>query len=250
MIAVERDDQRLSLAAGGRDHNRPNGESVMRLAKSSVAGEWIAADARTHPKSIGCLMPAAYERYVRILHPVSRGTGAPVATVPWQKVADHLGKPLNSATHWLDLIAEYNALPIHEQDGEWDAYPSQGSLPAVQMEALSTALADATEEPEACFFAVSEGWGDLRHEYQAGPRCAFPDRTMVLLEGSLRSTPPSMADDGYRSPNLWWPSDHKWAVLTEIDWHSTFVGCSDDVAQKILAADGLEAFQVEWPTDS
>jgi hypothetical protein len=218
----------------------------MRLAESAAAGEWIVADSRADPKPIGCLLPASYQRYVRILHPLAQGTGAPIATVAWLEIAEHLGKPLTSATNWLDLIAEYSARPIHEQDGEWDANPSQGSLPAAQMDALAAALAEATEEPEDCFFAVWEGWGDLRHEYQAGPRCAFPDRTMVLLEGSLRDASLSMSDEGYRSPNLWWPRDRGWAVLTEIDSYSSFVGCSATVADEILAVDALEAFPVEW----
>ena len=222
----------------------------MRLADSATASEWIVADSRANPKPIGSLLPLFYERYVRILHPLARGAGAPIATVAWREIADHLGKPLNSATKWVDLIAEYSARPIHEQDGEWDADPSQGSMPAAQAKALAAALAEATAEPDDCFFAVCEGWGDPRYSYRAGPRCAFPDRPMVLLEGSLEDASSSMSEDGYRSPNLWWPRDHSWAVLTEIDSYSTFVGCSAPVADELLGVAALEAFPVEWPADS
>lgn len=52
-----------------------------------------------------------------------------------------------------------------------------------------------------------------------------------------------------QSANLIWPDDRAWCIATEIDWDSTLIAASGDVAQAILADRRLEAFPVGYDDD-
>ena len=47
------------------------------------------------------------------------------------------------------------------------------------------------------------------------------------------------------SPQLWWPDDRRWIVATEIDLVSTYIACSAQLADELIAGDQLEAIRVE-----
>ena len=47
------------------------------------------------------------------------------------------------------------------------------------------------------------------------------------------------------SPQLWWPDDRSWIVATEIDLVSTYIACSERLADELMAADQIEAIRVE-----
>lgn len=47
------------------------------------------------------------------------------------------------------------------------------------------------------------------------------------------------------SPSLIWPADRSWFLASEIDFDSTLVGGTKDLADAILASEELEA----WPID-
>jgi hypothetical protein len=42
------------------------------------------------------------------------------------------------------------------------------------------------------------------------------------------------------SPNLWWPDDRAWIVVTEIDYAWTYVGGSARLVERLLASNKLE----------
>jgi hypothetical protein len=50
-------------------------------------------------------------------------------------------------------------------------------------------------------------------------------------------------------PNLIWPADRSWFVVSEVDFDSTLVGGSAELIKAIVESPALEAWQVE-PTDS
>lgn len=47
-----------------------------------------------------------------------------------------------------------------------------------------------------------------------------------------------------QSPTLWWPEDHAWIVLSEIDFDSTLIGCSVPLRDALLADPDLECLEV------
>jgi hypothetical protein len=52
-----------------------------------------------------------------------------------------------------------------------------------------------------------------------------------------------------QSPNLWWPDDQAWIVMTEVDYAWTYVGGSKALIERLLANDVLEVLPCEL-TDS
>ncbi len=46
------------------------------------------------------------------------------------------------------------------------------------------------------------------------------------------------------SPNLWWPDDRSWIVVTEIDGYSTYVGGSLAAITEIVTSLDVEAIEV------
>ena len=55
-------------------------------------------------------------------------------------------------------------------------------------------------------------------------------------------TGPSALDETWdQSPNLWWPADQAWCVVTDIDLMSSYVGGSRACIGEVLACPGLEA---------
>jgi|SRR5687768_3033008 len=93
------------------------------------------------------------------------------------------------------------------------------------------------------WFAVWEGWGDLRIREDGGPRFSVPARDLFLLQGTVDDvlTTLSEVDWIYRSPNLWWPDDRAWCVATEIDFNWSYVGGSSACIEQILGDSELEA---------
>jgi len=47
-----------------------------------------------------------------------------------------------------------------------------------------------------------------------------------------------------QSPNLWWPDDHAWIVVTEIDYAWSYVGGSQDLIDSVVSDELLEAMPV------
>ncbi|WP_435748446.1 hypothetical protein [Microbacterium sp. PMB16] len=99
--------------------------------------------------------------------------------------------------------------------------------------------------------------GILSREISEGPKLSLPDRDYVLF-----STPPrAFADPEWvlqvpwrdlpaeehgfapqaQSPNLLWPEDRAWVMVSEIDFDSTIVAGSVELVRAICADDRLEA---------
>jgi hypothetical protein len=47
-----------------------------------------------------------------------------------------------------------------------------------------------------------------------------------------------------QSPNLWWPEDQAWIVVTEIDYAWTYVGGSKQFIDSVVTDELLEAMPV------
>lgn len=91
------------------------------------------------------------------------------------------------------------------------------------------------------------GSGLLSEEAATGPRLELPDRAYVCFEAGIRD----FVDEGwrerapwidesspfdYQSPNLIWPEDRAWFLISEIDFDSTLIACSRECADGLLAA--------------
>jgi len=77
----------------------------------------------------------------------------------------------------------------------------------------------------------------------------LPHRDYLLLAGPLLAALCMgwhVRPDGFeaQSPNLFWPADRAWCVASEIDFDSTLVGGTAELADAILAAPALDAWAV------
>jgi len=97
--------------------------------------------------------------------------------------------------------------------------------------------------------------GALSDEISRGPRLEVAGRAHVLF----RAAPSEWADASWperapwrergapwvQSPNLVWPSDRTWLLVTDPDAESTLVAGSDEAISALVASDALEAVRVE-----
>ena len=95
--------------------------------------------------------------------------------------------------------------------------------------------------------------GVLSDEISRGPRLELPQRSYVLFAASTSSFAdaswpdlapwigPDEAHAWAQSPNVMWPADRSWVVVSEIDFDSTVVAGSAELIAQICAAPGLEA---------
>ena len=80
------------------------------------------------------------------------------------------------------------------------------------------------------------GWGGRSHLLFATPKAAV-------------TAWPGMRDGRPQSANIIWPGNRSWCIATEIDWDSTLVAGTAQMADAILADTRLEAFAVDYEDD-
>ena len=92
------------------------------------------------------------------------------------------------------------------------------------------------------------GSGLLSKEAATGPRLELPDRAYVCFEAGIAEfgdadwaarapwVEPSEAGRDPQSPNVIWPEDRAWLLVSEIDFDSTLIACSRACADALLAA--------------
>ena len=225
------------------------------------------------------VVPAGFDAYVRILHPVDTvGT----ELVRWRDVAAATGRVVHPLVQWWRLIDARE--PFDPRSERWDGGgPETGALDEPDAGVLVELLAGHTSTPDVAYFAlwegsghfngdrvtygVNEGWrygrrfsGGRRRRSQpvpvttlaerlvAGPRLRHPGRDYVMLTGSLTEAS-SIAEPVGSLPwplsgNLVWPEDRAWCIGTEVDLDSTLVGCTRAAAADILSCEELEAFPI------
>ena len=136
----------------------------------------------------------------------------------------------------------YNFVP---QPGVFEDPPQVGSLPRKLIDLLLPVLTRHTGTREDCWFAVWEGWGDIRNDVASAPKFDVQQRSYHLLAGPVGAARESVNVHVEQSASLWWPDDHAWCVGTEIDFDTTYIGCNDACSREVLRLPSLEAFVVD-----
>ncbi|MER5437054.1 hypothetical protein [Streptomyces sp. NPDC002790] len=191
---------------------------------------------------IGSLLPAGYERYVRVLHP----SGCD-----------------------------------EDDDADTDDGPGEGTLPGPLAAPLASVLKGCTATPDDCCFGVWEGCGYFDDgtvtavltsgtgisswrvrpavDIADAPRLELPHRGYAVFQGPVDSvTALAMVVAGEVGegaevanalvPDLWWPADRSWFVHGDTDLTATWIACSATAAEQVLAHQALDA--VVMPPDS
>lgn len=129
-------------------------------------------------------------------------------------------------------------------------------------EVLSRILEGFTSTPDECWFCLWEGINIIRlsdgtegsqqvhlvpPEGRGGPTVRLPfSRNYHLFEGPARNVnDPPFGDEWGLTPNIWWPEDRAWVVVTEIDFAWTYVGGKEDLIGRLLREPALEVIRCD-----
>jgi hypothetical protein len=207
--------------------------------------------------------PDGFDGYARVFHPASTGE-------KWTDLARARGIEL-----FPDItFSEVSGIGPQDQHDLDELAPWDGELPPETCEALSDLLRPHTRTPERCWFCLWEGNGafwsgahspalapgeSLDEAYRVAaraqdellnstPRVEAEARSYFLFGGPLDAACTFEPSGSYTSPNLWWPDDRAWIVVTEVDGFSTYVGGSRAVLQDLLMSQDVEAIEVTLDT--
>jgi hypothetical protein len=219
--------------------------------------------------------PDGFEAYARLFHPAGnrpshRGALGPSTAMKWADMARAKGITLSPDT----TFSEVSGFGPNDQLDE--LAPMAGELPPETCDALSTVLRPHTRTPDRCWFCLWDGNGsfwsqshapllppgatrDETDQYWATaraqdgilgstPRVKTHARRYFLFRGPLDAACTFEPSGWYTSPNLWWPDDRAWIVVTEIDGFSTYVGGTRALLQDALASPDVETIEVTLKT--
>jgi hypothetical protein len=216
-------------------------------------GRWIA-DAVRDDFTVASLIPPVFEAYARVFHPAARFDGLEDVDVTWAEVAAANVTVAHPAMEWASITGLMEFLHSGDQSPLWDMAPAHGHLPVQVAERLIEVLGRHTSCPDDCWLGVWHGFGSF---VANGPTLSLPRREHWLIRGPVALAAQNLAPEpAEQSANLWWAGDRAWAVATDIDLVTTYVGGSAACIAEILAHPGLEAAEVPasqgvtWDTDT
>ncbi len=211
-------------------------------------------------QSVGSVIPPGFERYVRILHPATRrGDGR--RSLRWNEVARWGGGIIGPSTQFLSLALNQAVEPGR---WPWRSGPLRGSLSAEDAGALVELARVGTTTPESCWFCLWEGYGWLPEKAshqpnfptaELGPtlgsslgevlaKVEFGGLKYYMYHGDIGQAA-VLAQTSHQSPNAWWPSDHRWCVVSHPDLDSTYVGAAIPLSRAISTDGRLESVPVQ-----
>ncbi|MGY1884486.1 hypothetical protein ACI799_04170 [Blastococcus sp. SYSU DS0753] len=207
------------------------------------AGAWLAeAVGRAHWGTVASLVPPVFPAYARVLHPAYRYEGDDDVEVPWAAVAALNGTVVHPLAQWPAVTGGWEYLHEDSQPPDWDGAPAEGHLPTAVAARMAAVLARHTTAPGDCLFGRWAGFGADAAALRGQPTLPLPrGRDAVLVQGRVADAARNLAPEpAEQSANLWWPADRAWAVATDIDLMSTYVGGSPACVAELMGTPGLE----------
>jgi hypothetical protein len=198
-------------------------------------------------------VPEVFDAYARVFFPIRTGR-AFVAPLTWAGVARRNGWVVHA-----EMTAEAICRPSpgKEMDPPDITASDLGFLQPEQLAGLATILTSHTTTQETTFFALWEGYGDLMvglEEYTDGKgrrrvreplMLTRPERRYLVYQGPVDAWSVFDRADHHEVPDLWWPKDKAWCLVTDVDFGWVYVGGSKVCIDDILAAHGIEALPTE-----
>jgi hypothetical protein len=217
--------------------------------------------------------PDGFEGYARVFHPPGfrpgrRGSLEPNTTKKWADLARERGLSLSPDISF----SEVSGLGPEDQHGLDELAPMDGELPPEICDALVAVLGPHTRTPDHCWFCLWDGIGAFWSQSHAPlvsydatrqesdrygaparaqdeilnstPRVEAHARSYFLFRGPLDAACGFEPGGWYTSPNLWWPEDRAWIVITEVEGFSSYVGGSRAALENVLASSDVEAIEV------
>ncbi len=242
----------------------------VELSREVSAAAWFVDRLRARGLDrLSSFLPSGFEAYVRIFHPAAyrpcrSGDLDYAVAIRWEELA---------AARGMDLTPDVTFPEITGMDpGSSELAPLEplaGTLPPETCTQLASILRERAARAETCWFCLWDGNGffwSTAHGYgsAAGPELerlraaakaqdeilsSFPKldagiRRYFLCRGPLEAAC-AFFDTIGSTPNLWWPADRTWIVVTEVDSYSTYVGSTRAAVREILASPDIEAIEVD-----
>lgn len=236
-------------------------DGLLRAESDVAVAQWIA------PRlgelgSVAGTAPNRFEAYVRVCHPADRDGRLHT----WAQVARETGRTVHPLMQWHALVGASDYLNM--SDSTWPGGdPQRGNLDPSVLGAVCAVLSEHTVTPEACVIGlwyghgfIDGGWVTIGYPVGSGkvggnkrvppafsrdrPTLVLPAREYFLFRGPINAAL-EMSSRWDQSPNLFWPDDRAWFMATEIDFDSTIIGGSSELAQALLAEPEVDAWPVE-----
>jgi hypothetical protein len=215
--------------------------------------DWVRERLKGFGESVCSAVPAGFEAYARVLHPVEwPGHTVDDRLVRWRDVAAWSGRPLEPLSSFVSI-----AIPDGDPHAPmpWRGQgPATGRLWSGDADVLAEIVSDHSSAPDDCWFCLWNGYGGLSKDVPepvfAGPLVRLPYREYLLYRGPAAAVcadsvlGPYAGRWGYTA-NLWWPRDHAWCVASEIDLAWSYVGGSRDLISQLLGDARLEALPAQ-----
>lgn len=222
--------------AVGRSEPTSADKPLFSPAASADPADWLRESLTTFAENVGSIVPARFDAYARIFHPVHVNEEGTYRRTTWAEAAELMGRRFHPEIQ----------LPERWERGSMTIRNEEGGLDDEQVKPLCQVLAGYTNTQEHCLFAVWNGWGDFEELFPNAPRFKIPGREFLLFEGPLlaltRTFDEEMVDNG---PQLWWPEDRAWCIASEIDFSWTYVGGTEELIGELLAHPKLETVRAE-----
>ncbi|GAA0442682.1 hypothetical protein GCM10009544_01790 [Streptomyces stramineus] len=190
---------------------------------------WLQAGLAPSGGNAGCsvaeLLPGGFDAYVRIFHQFEAPDGSGLTQSWWSRAAD-------SGESFHAELTHYSLL-----DAPKPVWLARTGEPDDRTRRALVRVLTATTGDEPVFFAYDLE-ALLNGEEQPLIRTA-PLPELETLRKMVEEEHTAM--DG---PEFWWPHDRSWVVTSDHDLTSTYVGCSQETAERILSDDEIEALSV------
>ena len=232
----------------------------MAFLTEVAEARWIERGTNHASRGIDALIPAGFTAHARLFHPADNvSDSTPESRIRWAEVAKWAGRTVHPLMDFQRIkvpAAGFGLGPAPWRDDPDEELYDEGT-------ALAGFLAGYTDTPQDCFFGVWEGYGQ------------FGVGSMVMLstDGGIQLSPPRevlsaerfICDDWeyflYRGaldalngfyavpiwgnlPNIWWPADQAWFVMSHYDLDSTYVAGSEECIQALINHPSFEALPI------
>jgi hypothetical protein len=209
-------------------------EMDLTVTDGMSAGAWIAPHLKGEFGAVTRHVPSGYDAYARIFHPARSSEGK---RIRWREVASILGTTAHPEMQWHALSGHRPNDLRTAKNGQWTVNdPAIGEMDLDELDVLCGIIENHSSDTSRCYFGLSviENWLSHFPPSDLKPLLKLPyGRDYVVLTGSLSAVDQIRRGFGRAAPNMVWPLDRSWLVISEVDFDSTLMGGPVEMIQAV-----------------